>query len=358
MAYEVEIDGLVLPIPPSKIDTKIKGNNKTINLINDGDINVLKFPGLTEFSFDARLSWNKYPFSLNDLKPNVFLDKFEELMASKKPCQLIIKRPTFKGDTISFKTDRKVSLEDYTIKEDAKDGMDIVVNLKFKLFRDYKTKIVKIIEEDEETTIAVVENQRNADSVPQLKTYTVVKGDCLWNIAKKYLGDGRRYTEIYELNKDIITNPNRIYLGQVLKMPDDTLATPLKTTTKKKETPSEQKNKDSAVQNVETTLLAKPKTVKVTVKMGGKLGFTEACYFGYTKDKVKTVGTFRSTFSMNVDTDSTVEITFRHTIGNKPINNLSLPIITPNILGIVKTATSIKVAGTAKNNITVSVIWK
>lgn len=54
---------------------------------------------------------------------------------------------------------------------------------------------------------------------PAVVTYTVVKGDCLWIIAEKYLGDGRRYIEIYELNKDIIKDPNLIYISQVLKIP-------------------------------------------------------------------------------------------------------------------------------------------
>ena len=45
------------------------------------------------------------------------------------------------------------------------------------------------------------------------------KGDCLWNIAKLLLGDGSRYTEIYALNRDKITNPNLIYPGQVLTIP-------------------------------------------------------------------------------------------------------------------------------------------
>ena len=52
------------------------------------------------------------------------------------------------------------------------------------------------------------------------KTYTVVKGDCLWNIAKKYLGAGNRYVEIYELNRDIIKNPHKIYPGQILRLPE------------------------------------------------------------------------------------------------------------------------------------------
>jgi len=50
-------------------------------------------------------------------------------------------------------------------------------------------------------------------------THKVVKGDTLWGLAKSYLGDGRRYTEIYELNKNILTSPNKIYVGQVLQIP-------------------------------------------------------------------------------------------------------------------------------------------
>ena len=50
-------------------------------------------------------------------------------------------------------------------------------------------------------------------------TYTVKKGDCLWNIAKKYLGNGAKYNLIYNANKDKIKNPNLIYVGQVLTIP-------------------------------------------------------------------------------------------------------------------------------------------
>ncbi|MCR5411092.1 MAG: LysM peptidoglycan-binding domain-containing protein [Lachnospiraceae bacterium] len=49
--------------------------------------------------------------------------------------------------------------------------------------------------------------------------YEVVKGDCLWNIARDRLGDGTRWVEIYELNKGIISNPSLIYVGQQLVLP-------------------------------------------------------------------------------------------------------------------------------------------
>ena len=50
-------------------------------------------------------------------------------------------------------------------------------------------------------------------------TYTVVKGDSLWRIAKQQLGSGLKWEEIYEANKDTIKDPNLIYVGQVLEIP-------------------------------------------------------------------------------------------------------------------------------------------
>lgn len=51
------------------------------------------------------------------------------------------------------------------------------------------------------------------------KYHIVKKGDCLWNIAKKYYGSGSKYTKIYEANKSIIKNPNLIYPGQKFLIP-------------------------------------------------------------------------------------------------------------------------------------------
>ena len=51
------------------------------------------------------------------------------------------------------------------------------------------------------------------------KTYTVQKGDCLWTIAEKNLGDGNRWKEIYERNRDSIRDPGLIYPGQEFVLP-------------------------------------------------------------------------------------------------------------------------------------------
>ena len=45
-------------------------------------------------------------------------------------------------------------------------------------------------------------------------THTVVKGDTLWGIAERYLGDGLKYKQLATINN--IKNPNLIYVGQVI----------------------------------------------------------------------------------------------------------------------------------------------
>lgn len=50
-------------------------------------------------------------------------------------------------------------------------------------------------------------------------THTVEKGDNLSKIAEEYLGDASKWREIYEANKDILSNPNLIYVGQELVIP-------------------------------------------------------------------------------------------------------------------------------------------
>lgn len=51
------------------------------------------------------------------------------------------------------------------------------------------------------------------------KTYTVKAGDTLSAIAKQHLGNANAYMKIFELNKDQLTDPDKIKPGQVLRLP-------------------------------------------------------------------------------------------------------------------------------------------
>jgi nucleoid-associated protein YgaU len=58
-----------------------------------------------------------------------------------------------------------------------------------------------------------------AAAAPATKTYTVKSGDTLSGIAKTHLGDANAYMKIYELNRDQLSDPDKIKPGQVLKLP-------------------------------------------------------------------------------------------------------------------------------------------
>lgn len=59
---------------------------------------------------------------------------------------------------------------------------------------------------------------------PTAQMYTVVSGDNLYRIAQKTLGNGERYREIYEANRDQLRNPDDIRVGMVLKLPGDAVS--------------------------------------------------------------------------------------------------------------------------------------
>ncbi|MGB3179309.1 MAG: peptidoglycan-binding protein LysM [Albidovulum sp.] len=84
-----------------------------------------------------------------------------------------------------------------------------------------------ISQEMKEKVILAVGNVKGVaevhDDVPGAEPvfHTVKKGDTLSAIAKKTLGNANRYPEIFEANKPMLTHPDKIYPGQMLRIPQD-----------------------------------------------------------------------------------------------------------------------------------------
>ena len=82
---------------------------------------------------------------------------------------------------------------------------------------------------DSEKIVLALGNVEGVDTVDNQMTviapgaesqyYTVVKGDWLSKIAEKYYGDASKYNVIFEANKPMLSDPDKIYPGQVLRIP-------------------------------------------------------------------------------------------------------------------------------------------
>jgi nucleoid-associated protein YgaU len=68
--------------------------------------------------------------------------------------------------------------------------------------------------------VEVVDNQLEVTNPePEATFYTVEKGDTLSKIAKEHYGNANKYHAIFEANKPMLTDPDKIYPGQVLRIP-------------------------------------------------------------------------------------------------------------------------------------------
>ena len=85
-------------------------------------------------------------------------------------------------------------------------------------------------QEDSEKIVLAIGNVEGVDTVenemtvvepkPQAQFHTVVKGEWLSKISQKYYGDPNKYNIIFEANRPMLDHPDKIYPGQVLRIPN------------------------------------------------------------------------------------------------------------------------------------------
>lgn len=245
--FQFYLDSLLFPVAPEKMTVKIGNQNDTLTLISGQEVSLLKLPGLSKITFSCLLPAVRYPFAQYPggvfQNPKNYLDKLESLKQTCKPFFFQVIRPG------RFQTSFTVSLEDYTITEDAsKHGQDVSVDVTLLQYQAYVTKTIQFKTDSKGSTTATV-SQPSRDTTGKTTTtsYTVKRGDTLWNIAKKYLGSGAKWKTIYNANTSTIeaaakkmgrassSNGHWIYPGTVLVIPSSGTTskpqtTPAKTT--------------------------------------------------------------------------------------------------------------------------------
>ncbi|TYA60199.1 peptidoglycan-binding protein LysM [Formosa maritima] len=81
-----------------------------------------------------------------------------------------------------------------------------------------KEKVVLVV--GNSNGIATVDDQMTVENPePEAQFHTVISGDTLGKIAKKFYGNAMKYPVIFEANKPMLKNPDLIYPGQVLRIP-------------------------------------------------------------------------------------------------------------------------------------------
>ena len=214
-----------MPQTPAKLSVKISGKNSTVTLLNEGEINFLKYPGLTEITLPL-----VFPMLTGSNRPDYYLSLLERAKTSTGSSKIvagdkvkIVSGAVYGGlyaKTRGLKVPSAYIGKWYTVtKVQTNAGTEeaLIKELYSWVALKYLQKQGASAGSTQKT--ATVQQTRSATTAPQTKTYTVKKGDTLWGIAKKFYGNGAKYTQIYNANKGKIKNPNLIYVGQVFTIP-------------------------------------------------------------------------------------------------------------------------------------------
>lgn len=211
MSCDAETDCFLFPVTPAEVKMTDSIKNTSVIISNIGETTVIEEKGADTISFSCRFpQYREQGVVVATLyDPKYYYDKLEKWRGLKKPVHFIF--------TCGFEIDGYYTIEKLNYSEKGGEPGTINCDIELKLYRKPTTR--KIDLSPKSNKAEVTSTSGRVDNTITSNTYTVVKGDSLYKIAKAKLGDGSKWKEIYNLNKDKIKDPNAIQIGQVLKMP-------------------------------------------------------------------------------------------------------------------------------------------
>lgn len=182
MAYYFMMGVVPLPITPSSLSISTPSMNKTVTLINEGEINIPKDQGLREISFEFLLpTVQKYPFAtwqLGSYTATLLIPLLNLFKRTKWSLPFIVVRMSPGGKFLYF-TSITCTIETFEYKEDAEEyGLDTMCSITLKEYKPFGTKRVELKEgqNDSKNALTTLEPYRDSAAKTILDTLqTAVK---------------------------------------------------------------------------------------------------------------------------------------------------------------------------------------
>ena len=205
-----------LPVMPSEFERVIGANYETNNVIGLGDIATFSGNGLAQLSLSSFFPNQEYSFNeySNVPKPYEFVKYFKEWKNKGTVVRVIMT-----GTDIN----QQMYITNFSYGE--KDGTgDVYYTVDLVEYRPITVPVINETSSNTQNTSRQDENNDNSNDANNStqKTHKVVKGDCLWDIAKKYLGKGSDYPKIKNANTSkypSLKKNNIIYTNWILVVP-------------------------------------------------------------------------------------------------------------------------------------------
>lgn len=219
LTYNSNKKKLRFPVLPEKIDISYGSADDSTYVHGKGEVSLSKKPSAIQVKFDSFFPAKPCQGSVK--KPAKPKKAVEFLKAVQKldGCARFI----YTGGAKPIAMNCRISFQ---ITEQGGDVGTIYYSILIKEYKEVKYRRITL-----KTTSGTADNKKTATTKPQTegrastqetqRTYTVVSGDCLWNISKKFYGDGTKYQKIVDANANLFKgrSPNMIYAGDVLVIP-------------------------------------------------------------------------------------------------------------------------------------------
>ncbi len=202
-----------IPVLPAKLNISSPGKNERVTVLELGEVLLLRKKALRVLSWESFFPVASAPYTTGQVRdPVAIVQAIQRARDTKDPVRFLI-------TGTDLDCNLRMGIDSFEYEERSGELGDIYYTIKLYEWKNISPKKIVLPAKKEEPAKAQEPERAGKPENPP-KTYTVKPGDCLWNIAKKFYGNGADYTKIYNANKGTIgKNPNLIYAGQVFTIP-------------------------------------------------------------------------------------------------------------------------------------------